>query len=1126
MIGTPGRDTHIQVVFRAARDAVEFSVRSGPTAASADAVVHMQGRIVPDAALPGPIGGHAFPVLATLDATQIPTNAGGSYAPLRSLAFGETFAEGDIRTVECEAACVADPFMLYGGLCTVINHAAYLAGRDGDTGGDQFLPVRIGRLSVRPSAGAGTYRCRAELLRRDRDAFEFRFDVLDAADRRVAVADGITLRRVTRDALLQQIRSADAAAPEAPRRLPAGAAREEKIAIVGMSCRYPKSADIDAFWETLRTGRDCVVEVPPERWGELAAWYHADPKHADTSYSKWAGLLDDADRFDPLFFGISPAEAELIDPQQRVFMEECWKAIESAGYAPSALSGSACGVYVGCANGDYTRVLGEAGMDHRGGAFMGTSGAILAARIAYFLNLNGPALAIDTACSSSLVAVHLACESIRRGENTMALAGGVNVLTTPYGHILTSQVGMPSRDGRCAAFDASANGIVFSEGCGVLLLKALSHAIRDNDEILGVIQASGSNQDGKTNGITAPSSNAQERLLRQVYARYGIDPARIGYVEAHGTATALGDPIEVNALTAVYGGSRRDDGRCLLGSVKSNIGHAGFAAGVASIVKVLLCLKHRKLVPSIHYRQPNPHIDFEASPFRVSTEYRDWESAAPRLAAVSSFGFSGTNAHVVIEEYVRPAPAPAAHGEILVPLSAKTREQLRQKVVDLLAFIAAQDVPPALDRLGATLRLGRDAMDHRLAVVADSVDTLVSSLEAWLEGRSRPMAVRQGQKSRGDELLSTFADDADMREVVARWIGHRQWGKVADLWVRGYEIDWRALHDGVPPMRMRLPTYPFARERCWAERAPSPAADAAAPSLAGPVLHPLLHRNTSDLDAQRYSSLLAPEAFYLADHRVGTDAVLPAVAHLEMARAAIAEAVPRDEAAPCVELRHVAWARPLVANRPTRVNLVVFRDGEDGLGFEIASEAEPGEEEVLHCRGAAILCDVPPEERVDLDALRARMFRPGPDADALYPSFAAMGLNYGPAFRGVRGIARGDGELLVELHLPDVAQRAAAGFVLDPGMLDSALQGAIALSDDAGSGSGMRSLPFAVESVRILSACTPRMVAWVRLAADAGGALPAEYHKLFRLWFACGVPAFAMVLTIVWLMLARPLLAP
>ncbi|MBW8851154.1 MAG: SDR family NAD(P)-dependent oxidoreductase [Xanthomonadales bacterium] len=1098
MIGAAGRDTHLQVVFRAAPSGLDVSVRSGPTPASADAIAHMHGRIVPAAALPAPVPERAFAVLATLDATRIPTNAGTCYAPLRRLAFGDACAEGELRTAPCEATFVADPFMLYGGLCTVINHAAWLAARDAGEAEDDaavhdhFLPVRIGRLWARDasSSTAGAYRCRAELLRRDRDAFEFRFDVFDAGGRRVAAVDAITLSRVSHGALLQQIRAADAlpASGGAPTPMPSpaaraprtGAAGEEQIAIIGMSCRYPQSADLDAFWDTLRTGRDCVVEVPPERWGDLAAWYDADPKRADTAYSKWAGLLDDADRFDPLFFGISPAEAELIDPQQRVFMEECWKAIENAGYAPSALSGSACGVYVGCANGDYVRVLGEAGMDRRGASFMGTSSAILAARIAYVLNLNGPALAIDTACSSSLVAVHLACESIRRGENTMALAGGVNVLTTPYGHILTSQVGMPSRDGRCAAFDASANGIVFSEGCGVLVLKALSHAIRDNDEILGVIRASGSNQDGKTNGITAPSSNAQERLLRQVYGRYGIDPARIGYVEAHGTATALGDPIEVNALTAVYGESGRNGGRCLLGSVKSNIGHAGFAAGVASIVKVLLCLKHRKLVPSIHYRQPNPHIDFEASPFQVSTEYRDWDSDAPRLAAVSSFGFSGTNAHVVIEEYAGPAPAAAARGDVLVPLSAKTGEQLRQKVVELLAFIAAQDAPVALDRLAATLQFGRDAMDHRLAVVADSIASLEASLQAWLDGRGHPPAVRQGQKSRGDELLSTFAEDADMREVVARWIRRRQWDRIADLWARGYEIDWRTLHDGAPPRRMRLPTYPFARERCWAERRASAAA-APASSLAGPVLHPLLHRNTSDLDAQRYSSVFAPDAFPLADHRVGTDPVLPAVAYLEMARAALAEAVPGDAA--CVELRHVAWARPLVVRQPTAVNLVVYRDDDDTLGFEIESEAAAGEDDVLHCRGSAVLLDAATAERVDLDLLRARMFRAGPDAAALYASFAAMGLHYGPSFRGLTAIARGDGELLVDLHLPDVAARA--GFVLDPGMLDSALQGAIAIADEDVLSSGARALPFAVEAVRIFSACAPRMVAWIRLAADA-----------------------------------------
>ncbi len=549
ILGAKGRDTHVKVVFRRAGDALQFFVKSSTSPDFRDDTLNMQGFIAAADDVPESRFDDAFAVEKTLNHDEIPTNTGTCYAPLQSLHFGQSAALGIIRVARHEWGFVANPFALYGGLCTAINYGGWLAARHHGAGDDQFLPYRVGRIAFVGAMDGADFRCCVRLRSIERDSVELDVDIVDSTGRLVVAMDSLVLRRVAR-ATLASPPSAARRQPGTERVAPArgAGARTEKVAIIGMSCRYPMSENVDAFWQNLKAGRDCISEVPSDRWGDQGPWYHPDPRHPNTSYSKWGGFLDRIDAFDPLFFGISPAEAELIDPQQRIFLEECWKAIESAGHAPGALSNRSCGVYVGCGGADYARVLAQAGHDTAGAAFMGTSSAILAARISYLLNLKGPALAIDTACSSSLVAVHLACESIRNGENEMALAGGINLLTTPIGHILTSQVGMPSRDGRCAPFDASANGIVFSEGCGVLLLKSLSAALRDNDDILGVIQGSGINQDGRTNGITAPSAKAQERLLRQVYEGFGVDPRRIGYVEAHGTATALGDPIEVQAL--------------------------------------------------------------------------------------------------------------------------------------------------------------------------------------------------------------------------------------------------------------------------------------------------------------------------------------------------------------------------------------------------------------------------------------------------------------------------------------------------------------------------------------------------------------------------------------------------
>ncbi|TXI48894.1 MAG: SDR family NAD(P)-dependent oxidoreductase [Lysobacter sp.] len=1080
ILGAKRRKTQLRLDFRRLGEGLQFFLRSSRSGAFDDAVLHMQGVLVAASATPpAPRIAQDFAIGRSANADAIPTNAGRFYAPLRALHMGQTLARGDVSVAEHEERFAANPFALYGALCTAINFAGYLAASRGDAGDDQFLPYRIDAVNLYDALEGRAFHCRAEALEIGRDAMVFALELVDDQGRLAAAIERIELRRVPRRTIREQARSAaaQAAAPQ-----PGVASdRDTAVAIIGMSGRYPMSPNVEALWDNLREGRDCVSEIPAARWGELGDWYHPDPRHPRTSYSKWAGLLDDVDAFDALFFGISPAEAEAIDPQQRVFLEESWKTIESAGYSPSALSGTACGVYVGCGMGDYGRVLADHGKDTVGAAFMGTSTAILAARIAYFLNLKGPALAIDTACSSSLVAVHLACESIRSGENRLALAGGVNVLTTPLGHVLTSQVGMPSRDGRCAAFDASANGIVFSEGCGVVLLKTLADAERDGDEILGVIRASGINQDGKTNGITAPSAKSQERLLRGVYERFGIEPSRISYVEAHGTATALGDPIEVDALTAAFEGVAR--GQCAIGSIKSNIGHCGYAAGVASIIKVLSCIRHRTLVPSIHFSTPNPHIDFERSPFRVNTRTRSWESDGPRLATVSSFGFSGTNAHLVIEEHLPTAEArlatPAPCATMAVPLSARSQAQLRRQVEDLLASLRREGDHADLARIAYTLQTGRDAMPQRLAVVADSVAQLRARLERVAAGETRIEGVFRGDAGR-DDAIAAFAGDAEMGRVIDTWIAQKNLPRVLELWVRGLALDWRRLHE-VAPRRLSLPTYPFARDRCWAEGEPVRKRGASASGAA--ALHPLLHRNVSDLGRQAYASVFDGAEFFLDDHRVGGRPVLPAVAYLEMAGAALRDAMPQGETSPSLELRHVAWSQPLVAQGETRVEIAVFPAGEGAFEFEIASRRDGEGDDTLHCQGAAavLAADATPAP-LDLRALRARLRNGRVEASALYPRFAAMGLGYGAAFQGIVALERGEDDVLVELRLPDAAH--AEGFVLHPSLADSALQGSIALIDRAAGGEGKPSLPFALEALRVYAPCAPRMYAWVRFAAD------------------------------------------
>ncbi|WP_116811138.1 SDR family NAD(P)-dependent oxidoreductase [Steroidobacter cummioxidans] len=589
-----------------------------------------------------------------------------------------------------------------------------------------------------------------------------------------------------------------------------------KIAIVGMSGRYPQADNLNRYWDNLAQGKNSIVAIPRSRWN-VDDYFDADPNQPGKVYCKWLGLLDDVDCFDPLFFQISPAEAQAMDPQHRLFMQEAYRAFEDAGYSNTALSNVKCGVYLGIMSNEYQLLLAKDSSIHA--AATGTSYAIGAARIAYHLNLKGPAIPIDTACSSSLVSIHLACQALLNREIDMALAGGVTLYLTPDSYLAMCQLGMLSKDGQCKTFDDSADGFVPGEGVGALVLKRLEDAEADGDFIHGVILGSAINQDGKTNGITAPSVSSQIELERDLYARYQIDPESISYVETHGTGTKLGDPIELEALATVFGEKTAKKNFCALGSVKTNIGHTSGAAGVAGVQKVLLSMRHRSLVPSLNVKAENTLFDFQRSPFYICREQQAWKASPGSLlrAGVSSFGFSGTNAHLVLEEYVPPSTAtrtlsPAK--EVAVLLSARTSAQLEQKAKDLLDFLLAGEVD--LVAVAYTLQVGRETFKERLGVVAGSVAELVEKLRAYLSGTTSAERVYRGQAGRDKEALAVFTADADLQATIARWLEQGKFSSLLDLWVKGLDVDWRKLYAGqTPPRRIGLPTYPFAKDRYW-----------------------------------------------------------------------------------------------------------------------------------------------------------------------------------------------------------------------------------------------------------------------------------------------------------------------
>jgi acyl transferase domain-containing protein/aryl carrier-like protein len=531
-------------------------------------------------------------------------------------------------------------------------------------------------------------------------------------------------------------------------------ARPEPIAIVGMACRFPGAESLDAYWRLLRDGVDAITEVPPARW-DVDAFYDPDPQAPGKMNTRWGGFVPGVDLFDPEFFGISPREISQMDPQQRMLLETAWEALEDAGVVPERLAGSPTGVFVGIFMDDYRRL--QLADRRRLDGYVGTGSVfcVAANRISYLLDLRGPSMAIDTACSSSLVAVHLACQSLLAGETTLAIAGGVNALLVPEPTIEMTKAGLMSPDGRCKAFDASANGYVRSEGAGMVVLKPLSRALADGDPIYAVLRGSAVNQDGHTNGITSPSRFAQEAVLSAACQRAGVMPSQVQYVEAHGTGTSVGDAIECRALGAFYGKGRPAGQPLTIGSVKTNIGHPETAAGVASLIKVALALRHGEIPASLHLKTPNPNIPFDELRLKVQTRFGPWPrfEGIPVLAGVSSFGFGGTNAHVVLEEAPKPSSgtrpsSPEADRPVhVLALSAQSRQALEE-----LAGRYRQRLETAGEESLADLcfsaNTGRSAFAHRLAVVSATPAGMAAQLAAQAGEGPAESPLQAGRRER------------------------------------------------------------------------------------------------------------------------------------------------------------------------------------------------------------------------------------------------------------------------------------------------------------------------------------------------------------------------------------------
>lgn len=524
----------------------------------------------------------------------------------------------------------------------------------------------------------------------------------------------------------------------------------EPIAIVGIGCRFPGAGNPDEFWKLLSGGVDAIREVPKSRW-DVDAFYDPEPATPEKMNTRYGGFVDRVDRFDPGFFGIAMREAEKMDPQQRLLLEVAWESLENSGIAPDDLSGSSTGVFIGISNSDY-RLLYKELSEIDAYLATGTCLCIAANRLSYILNLRGPSMAIDTACSSSLVAAHLACQSLRRGESNLCIAGGVNLILSPEGTITLSQARMMAPDGRCKTFDASADGYVRGEGCGAMVLKRLSDAVADHDNIWAVIPGSAVTQDGLTNGLTAPNGPSQQAVIRQALADAGCHPHDISFIETHGTGTSLGDPIEVRSLRNVLMKDRPADRPCWLGAVKTNVGHLEAAAGIAGLLKLVLSLHHKQIPPNLHFNKLNPYISLDGTTFKLPGDCIDWSCGSnKRIAGISSFGFGGTNCHLIVEEAPEAVVAPETpeRPSHLLVLSAKSQDALRDMAGQYDAFLVGEGDDDSLGAVCHTAAVGRSRFDYRAAFVGSTREDFNNQLKAFAtDGSAEPIPRSRGRQKK------------------------------------------------------------------------------------------------------------------------------------------------------------------------------------------------------------------------------------------------------------------------------------------------------------------------------------------------------------------------------------------
>ncbi len=877
---------------------------------------------------------------------------------------------------------------------------------------------------------------------------------------------------------------------------------QRDIAVIGMSGRFPGANDTETFWKLLRSGTNCIREFPRDRLKDIEhvlrnPYYtefmlgNAIPPAEIHQINVKAGYLDEIDKFDAAFFGIPPSEATYMDPNQRLALEVAWEAMEDAGYGGDALVGSRTAVYIGRDGTNYS--FYRLSSDKDAMQLTGSWESMIVSRISYTFDFKGPCMVIDTACSAGMVSVHMAVQALLAGECDFAIAGGLNLTTT--GEIKprylegANMSNVESDDGIIRTFDEKANGTVWGEGVALFLLKPLQRAIEDGDNIRAIIKASSINNDGTTNSLTAPSAKTQEDVIVEAWSKSGIPPETITNIEAHGTGTVLGDPIEIKGLTNAFRRYTNKRQFCAIGSLKTNTGHMVAASGAAALVKVIKSIEHKELAPTINFQVPNPYINFTDSPLYVNDMVKPWDVGnIPRRAAISSFGFSRTNCHVVVEEAPKMEAYPARQPRYCLTVSAKSAEAMNEYLRRYDQFL--DETSWELADLCYTSNIGRGHYGHRAVIIACNEDELCQKMKILAANDGRPSGLSgvyvgyhtivNDRKRVLDTGEISIRDHKNMSELtmfkLKEYIqGHSEDATILEsvcrYYIEGADIDWQLLYRDELRRRIPIPVYPLQRIRFWANpkitKIRTQRLDA---------LHPLVEQEIStDADTICYETTFCIDRHWvLSDHRISNRAVLPGTTYLEMARFAAARAFGQET----LEFSDVFFLVPLVVEEDSEVAVrLTLTPIDSGFSFNVASCNEAGNW-VSHVEGRILSLDNRERQaNTDIMSLKSR-------ADEVQDPFIGESdtgvFQFGPHWDTVRAVWKIGSEIVARLQLAENLQSELNIFHLHPSILDNAVN----LTSQS---TGDTFLPFMYKSFKLYAPLTKELYSHIRIHPGKAG---------------------------------------